>query len=83
MQVAKLAGIPVCVLHHARHALAALEERASAGDTQVDLFAPPPAADIPAPSATEALLAQINPDALTPREALEALYQLKATLPKQ
>ena len=29
------------------------------------------------------LLAQINPDALSPREALEALYQLKATLPKQ
>ena len=29
---------------------------------------------------TEALLAQINPDALSPREALEALYQLKATL---
>lgn len=83
VQVAKLAGIPASVLHHARHTLAALEERASAGDAQVDLFAPPPAADIPAPSATEALLAQINPDALTPREALEALYQLKATLQKQ
>ncbi len=41
---------------------------------------PPPAADLPTPSATEALLAQINPDALSPREALEALYQLKATL---
>ena len=61
-------------------ALAALEERASAGAAQVDLFAPPPAADLPTPSATEALLAQINPDALSPREALEALYQLKATL---
>ncbi len=78
VQVAKLAGIPTPVLHHARHALQALEERASAGDTQVDLFAPPPAADIPAPSAVEALLASIQPDALTPREALEALYQLKA-----
>ena len=80
VQVAKLAGIPASVLHHARHALAALEERASAGAAQVDLFAPPPAADLPTPSATEALLAQINPDALSPREALEALYQLKATL---
>ena len=80
VQVAKLAGIPASVLHHARHALAALEDRASAGAAQVDLFAPPPAADLPTPSATEALLAQINPDALSPREALEALYQLKATL---
>lgn len=79
VQVAKLAGIPASVLNHARHALNALEERADADRLQVDLFTPPPEADIPAPSAVEALLAQINPDALSPREALEALYQLKAS----
>ena len=32
------------------------------------------------PSAVEAALAQIHPDELTPKEALEALYRLKALL---
>jgi DNA mismatch repair protein MutS len=82
VQVAKLAGIPAAVLGHARHALAALEERAAAGQAQVDLFAPPPEPATPPASAVEALLAQINPDQLTPREALDALYQLKARLAK-
>jgi DNA mismatch repair protein MutS len=31
-----------------------------------------------APSALEAALAEINPDAMTPKQALEALYRLKA-----
>jgi DNA mismatch repair protein MutS len=43
IQVARLAGMPVAVLHHARHALEALEARASESQAQVDLFAPPPA----------------------------------------
>jgi len=34
----------------------------------------------PAESATLALLARIDPDALTPREALDALYQLKSVI---
>jgi DNA mismatch repair protein MutS len=80
VQVAQLAGMPAAVLSHARHALAALEERAAAGQAQVDLFAPPPAPPAAPASAAEALLAQINPDQLTPREALDALYQLKAQL---
>ena len=46
--------------------------------TQVDLFAAPPVAAQPAePSAVDAALAAIDPDALSPREALEALYRLK------
>ena len=77
IQVAKLAGVPGPVLNHARHALAALEERAGEGDLQVDLFAPPPAPEVQAASPVEAALAQINPDQLSPREALDALYQLK------
>ncbi|QIL45433.1 DNA mismatch repair protein MutS [Acidovorax sp. HDW3] len=82
VQVAQLAGMPAAVLSHARHALAALEERAAAGQAQVDLFAPPPAPPAAPGSAVETLLAQINPDQLTPREALDALYQLKAQLAK-
>ncbi|MCZ2407925.1 MAG: DNA mismatch repair protein MutS [Burkholderiales bacterium] len=80
IQVAKLAGMPAAVLHHARHTLAALEERSRADELQVELFTPPPAPALQAPSAVEALLARINPDQLSPREALEALYQLKAQL---
>ena len=33
------------------------------------------------PSAVEAALAKINPDALSPREALDALYSLQRMLP--
>ena len=77
IQVAKLAGVPAPVLHHARHALAALEERAGEGELQVDLFAPPPQPEVTAASPVEAALAGIHPDQLSPREALDALYQLK------
>ena len=82
IQVAKLAGMPSPVLHHARHALAALETRATEGELQVDLFAMPAAADDAGASAVEAALAAIHPDQLSPREALDALYQLKAVLGK-
>ncbi len=77
IQVARLAGIPAPVLAHARHALASLEAGASESRAQVDLFAPPPAPEAPPPSAIEQRLAEIDPDALSPREALEALYRLK------
>ena len=75
--VAKLAGVPAAALNHARHALAALEAQQHQASAQVDLFALPPQ---PAPlekSTVEAALVNIDPDALTPREALDALYQLK------
>lgn len=78
VQVAKLAGMPAAVLNHARHTLEALEARDEADKAQVDLFAAPPMPES-ALQATpvEDALAQLNPDALSPREALEALYQLK------
>ncbi len=82
IQVAKLAGMPAPVLHHARHALAALEDRAGEGELQVDLFAPPPEPEMTAHSPVEAALAAIQPDQLSPREALDALYQLKAVMGK-
>jgi len=83
IQVARLAGMPAAVVNHAKHALAALETQQTLSREQVDLFAPPPAADAPAPSAVEAAVAALNPDALSPREALDALYALKKKLGDQ
>jgi DNA mismatch repair protein MutS len=77
IQVARLAGMPVAVVNHARHALAALETQQTLSREQVDLFAAPPTAEAHAPSAVESAVAALNPDALSPREALDALYQLK------
>jgi DNA mismatch repair protein MutS len=78
IQVARLAGMPAAVLNHARHALEALEAHAAGSKAQVDLFAAPPAIETIAAHAIDTALAAINPDILSPREALEALYQLKA-----
>jgi len=77
IQVARLAGMPAAVLNHARHALETLEANASEAQAQVDLFAAPPPAPTSAPSAVEARLAEIDPDTLSPRDALDALYALK------
>lgn len=80
IQVAKLAGLPKSAVERARTVLARLE--ANGGSTRVEiadelpLFAQVMAEH--APSALEAALAEINPDSLSPREALEALYRLKA-----
>ncbi|MDT7836499.1 DNA mismatch repair protein MutS [Aquabacterium sp. OR-4] len=81
VQVARLAGMPATLLRQARHALELLEAQARAGDAQVDLFAAPPEAAAPEPSRVEAALAAIDPDSLTPREALDALYRLKHLQP--
>jgi DNA mismatch repair protein MutS len=79
VQVAKLAGMPPALVRHARATLEALEAKAEAGHAQVDLFAAPPAPAAAAePSAVEAALAQVDPDTLAPREALDILYRLKA-----
>ncbi len=82
LQVAALAGLPKSVIADARRTLAELErgmhQQASAPSPKTDtspqlgLFAPP------APSAVEKALDGIDPDALSPRDALEALYRLKA-----
>jgi DNA mismatch repair protein MutS len=80
IQVARLAGVPHGVLQHAKHALSALESGAASGRAQVDLFAPPPEPMDVGPTPLEAKLAQIDPDTLSPRDALDALYQLKKLL---
>ena len=80
IQVARLAGVPNSVLQHAKHALSALESGAASGKAQVDLFARPPEPIDAGPSPLEAKLSQIDPDTLSPRDALDALYQLKKLL---
>jgi DNA mismatch repair protein MutS len=79
VQVARLAGMPAGLLRQARATLAALETQARAGDVQVDLFAAPPALAAPAETSPAlAALAAIDPDTLSAREALDALYRLKS-----
>jgi DNA mismatch repair protein MutS len=80
VQVARLAGMPAAVLNQARHTLEALEAQAEASQRQVDLFAAPPVTEAAPASAIETAVAALNPDAMSPREAMDALYQLKALL---
>jgi len=77
VQVARLAGMPPTLVRQARHTLSALETGKEAASAQVDLFAAPAAAPEPEPSEVDRALAGINPDMLSPKEALDALYRLK------
>ena len=80
VQVARLAGMPASLVRQARATLEALEAKASEDEAQIDLFATPPEPAAAVADATSpALLAlqDLDPDALSPREALEALYRLK------
>ncbi|HEX5697863.1 MAG TPA: DNA mismatch repair protein MutS [Rhodoferax sp.] len=77
IQVARLAGMPAAVLNQARQTLEALEAQASHQQAQIDLFAAPAMAEVVTNSAVDIALEAINPDDLSPREALEAIYQLK------
>ena len=83
VQVARLAGMPASLVRQARTTLETLEAQKSAASSQIDLFAVPALpmpmpATATEPSPSEAALAELNPDMLTPREALDALYRLKA-----
>ena len=75
VQVAALAGMPPAVVREARRRLALLENREVGSLTQPDLFASAPALPEPPHPALDALR-DVNPDELSPREALEKLYQL-------
>jgi DNA mismatch repair protein MutS len=79
LQVAALAGLPVPVLKHAGQILSELERGVSPAQTAVDqpqmsLFANPE------PSKALQRLSELEPDEMTPRDALEALYALKKEL---
>ncbi|MBS7704890.1 DNA mismatch repair protein MutS [Chelatococcus asaccharovorans] len=89
IQVAKLAGLPAPVIARAREVLDQLEktERETPVAALIDdlpLFAatlkevaPPKASAVAGPDRLREALAGIEPDEMTPREALEALYRLK------
>jgi DNA mismatch repair protein MutS len=82
LQVARLAGVPREVIEQAREKLVELESQsvrqlpARGALRQRDLFPPEP--ELPISKA----LAAIDPDVLTPRQALDALYRLKELLKK-
>lgn len=85
IHVAKLAGLPANVIARADVVLKGLEssgQKAKVVDSlPLFTYAPAPAeqniAQEPKPSELEKAMADIQPDNLTPREALEALYRLK------
>ena len=74
IHVAHLAGIPKDVVRAARRHLAELEKHLRPAGTQDDLFNATPAAP---EDALRRTLAALEPDKLSPREAMEALYRLK------
>jgi DNA mismatch repair protein MutS len=81
IQVAALAGIPSAVVKAARKQLREFEQRAAVDPLQPDLFAQgDPEPPEPEPHPVIDRLAAIDPDSLTPREALDALYALKGLL---
>jgi DNA mismatch repair protein MutS len=86
LQVARLAGVPREVIAAARRYLSELESKSAAverSSPQVELaFTAPLAPQVSANALTaEAVLDEVlslDPDSLTPREALDALYRLRA-----
>ena len=95
VHVAQLAGVPAAVVRRAGAILAALErEHSLTAPAALPLFAaaapnpepdpepePDPPAAPPAPDPLRVALAALDPDLLTPRQALESLYQLRALIP--
>ncbi len=87
VQVARLAGLPKSVVERARAVLAQLEAGATSGKAtklvdDLPLFSAA-LREPPKPATVDALreaMETINPDDLSPREALEALYRLKGLL---
>ena len=79
LQVAQLAGIPKSVVAAAKRRLAQLEQQSIAAGPQTDMFAAPEANE-PAPHPALEALMDVDPDDLSPKQALEALYKLKGML---
>lgn len=78
IQVAALAGIPGSVVKAAKRQLREFEQRASINPLQPDLFASAPEPADPEPHPALERLAAIDPNELTPKQALDALYELKS-----
>ncbi len=87
VQVAKLAGLPTAVVDRARVVLEALEKGDREGHRgpkdlidDLPLFSAassPPVVSPQTPSALEEKLAEVHPDELTPKQALDLIYELK------
>ncbi|HZY67433.1 MAG TPA: DNA mismatch repair protein MutS, partial [Devosia sp.] len=81
IQVARLAGLPERVLARAKQVLGVLESRASGGAApmldDLPLFAAAPAPRKPEINPLNDMLDQVRPDELTPRQALDLVYELK------
>jgi DNA mismatch repair protein MutS len=92
IHVAQLAGLPAAVVSRAEEVLAALEKGEQSGAVSrladdLPLFAAAPARPAggtakPRESEVEKALGEVNPDELSPREALELLYALRRRLPR-
>ncbi len=87
LQVAALAGVPESVIKLAKKQLIRLEQESIARQAQMDLFAmsapesePESTEDKPHLDPVIAMLNELSPDELTPRQALEQLYALKKLL---
>lgn len=85
VQVAKLAGVPTPVIKQAQHTLKNLEAQQQEQIMQVDLFQMPTTTESPPTvhSEVERKLEELDLDALTPKEAMDVLYELKNTMSKQ
>ncbi|HET8877472.1 MAG TPA: DNA mismatch repair protein MutS [Casimicrobiaceae bacterium] len=86
LQVARLAGVPADTLKLAQRYFARLDKFNARDDAQHDLFTAADAAQPPAAASglrlaeLEAKLAALDPDNLSPRDALAALYELKRSV---
>ena len=80
IQVARLAGVPTTVVAKARARLDELEA-ASVNASQGDLFVKKPAQEDVDPIRQR--LADLDPDSLTPRQALDLLFELKRLTPRE
>ncbi len=93
IHVAQLAGLPAAVVMRAEEVLAVLEKGEQSGAVtkladDLPLFAAAPARPAGGSgkakeSEVEKALAEVNPDELSPREALEVLYALRQRLPSK
>ncbi|MEY3411071.1 MAG: methyl-directed mismatch repair protein, partial [Pseudomonadota bacterium] len=79
LQVAQLAGIPKSVVAAAKRKLTQLEKQNIDAGPQVDMFVAPESPEIPL-HAVLSELETLEPDELTPKQALEALYRLKTMI---
>jgi DNA mismatch repair protein MutS len=70
--------MPASLVRQARATLESLENQQRAADAQIDLFAPPAPLPEREPTPLERALSEVNPDTMSPKEALDALYRLKS-----